>query len=1279
MEYRHRSLARGAKTALSTLVVLLAVGAAASAPTGRGGREASILLLNSYHQGLEWTDDITTAVADVLGGHELHVEYMDTKRHADDRYLAELADLLAVKYRFARPDVVICSDDHALAFLFTCRQRLFPGVPVVFCGVNNYTPALLDGQDRVTGVVEAFDIAATLEVALDLHPATERVVVINDATKTGRANREVIERLKPAFEPAIAFEFLESLPMEDLQARVHSLPPRTIVLLMSYTQDGNGRHYDYRTAIRLIADRCPVPMYGIWDFYLGRGIVGGLLTSGRDQGRTAAGIAARIIGGEDAGDIDVVTTSPNRWKFDHRQTQRFGIDSGRLPRGSEVINRPFSLFDEYRGIIFASLATMGALAVLSLFLLETIRKLRRVQRDLVQSRQLLLGITGNVPGVVYQFYAAPDGHYGLNYVAERAHEIFGIDTALATFFDLFLSRIHDEDRGGFLTSIAEAVRTVGPWHFEGRFIRPTGETLWFSGNATPHREGDLVVFDGVLMDISEQKKTRDEIRKRQRFLESVLYHAPDAIITLDEHHRVVDWNPAAANIFGYSPEEAVGRELDALVAGDQAREEAGRKTRRVLSGKRVEAFETVRYRSGNVPVDVIAAGSPILIDGVLTGVVAMYTDITALKEAERKIRRNERMLRRIIDTVPSMIFVKNAQGRFLIANQAVADNYGMSVADLEGSLHTEVHPDPSQVERMLADDKRAIESGRPLIIPEEPFVDSTGTRLWLEVIKVPCGPEVFGETAVVGLASDITERRAAEIRLQESERRYRVMFENTGTGTVLSEADTTLSMVNSEFAALVGYTREEIEGKMSWTRFIAPQDIVRMKAYHELRRKDPALAPNQWECDLVDRSGATRRMRLKVRLIPGTKTSIGSFLDITEDRRNEEELRRLRNYLANIIDSMPSALVGVDPAGRVTQWNRQAERLTGCTFDEVASQPLHTVFPRMLDIMDRVHTAIRDRRVLREPKIPRHERGETRFEDLTIFPLVANGVEGAVIRVDDVTERVRLEEMMVQSEKMLSVGGLAAGMAHEINNPLAGILQNTAVLAKRLLDDLPANRKAASRVGLDLAVLHRYLEERRLPGMLDNIRTSGNRAAAIVQNMLSFARKSDRVVSRHDMGTLLDQTVALARTDYDMKKHYDFKQIRIVKEYDPSVGPIACEGSMLQQVFLNILKNGAEAMADTGDAAAEQRFVLRVAAEGEWARIEIEDNGPGIPESTRRRIFEPFFTTKSAGRGTGLGLSVSYFIITENHGGEMEVHPVAGGGTRFVIRLPRQGRTDQQE
>ncbi|HMB01053.1 MAG TPA: HAMP domain-containing sensor histidine kinase, partial [Spirochaetota bacterium] len=228
-----------------------------------------------------------------------------------------------------------------------------------------------------------------------------------------------------------------------------------------------------------------------------------------------------------------------------------------------------------------------------------------------------------------------------------------------------------------------------------------------------------------------------------------------------------------------------------------------------------------------------------------------------------------------------------------------------------------------------------------------------------------------------------------------------------------------------------------------------------------------------------------------------------------------------------------------------------------------------------------------------------------------------------------------------------------------------------------------ANRKAAAKAGTTLEAINIFLEERRIKQMLKNIKEAGMRAAQIIQNMLSFSRRDNTAVTRCSISKLLDKCIELARIDYDLKKKYDFKKIKIIKKYEPRLPRIACVSSKIQQVFMNILRNGAEAMWEnhniSGSSNGKSRpplFTLKLDYEKENAmlRIAIKDNGPGMDEARRKRIFEPFFTTKSPDKGTGLGLSVSYFIITQDHGGEISVQSSPGKGTTFIIKLPRDKR-----
>lgn len=272
----------------------------------------------------------------------------------------------------------------------------------------------------------------------------------------------------------------------------------------------------------------------------------------------------------------------------------------------------------------------------------------------------------------------------------------------------------------------------------------------------------------------------------------------------------------------------------------------------------------------------------------------------------------------------------------------------------------------------------------------------------------------------------------------------------------------------------------------------------------------------------------------------------------------------------------------------------------------------------------------------------------------------------------DITNRKKMNELLIQNEKMLSVGELAAGMAHEIKNPLAGMIQNANVLSNRLTQKtMPANKKAAKEANTTMEAIHYFMGVRDIPRMIKAITDSGKRMASIVENMLNFSRKSDATFSTYNPVELLDQALELAATDFDFKKQFDFKAIAIKKIYGNNLPLIVCEGSKIQQVLLNILKNGGQAMFENS-IQPNPEFTLRLNHEvvSNMLKIEIEDNGPGMDNNTYIRIFEPFFTTKPIGVGTGLGLSVSYFIITENHKGTIEVESELGKGTNFIIRLP---------
>jgi PAS domain S-box-containing protein len=527
------------------------------------------------------------------------------------------------------------------------------------------------------------------------------------------------------------------------------------------------------------------------------------------------------------------------------------------------------------------------------------------------------------------------------------------------------------------------------------------------------------------------------------------------------------------------------------------------------------------------------------------------------------------------------------------------------------------------------------------------------------------------------LVQEIEERKKVEEALRASERKYRSVIENIQDVFYRLDKKGRFVMASPSGARMFGYASIEEMSGLPLDHFM-PDERERQVLMEELKKHGSV---NDFEAVMRRRDGSTFTVSFTVHFYYDNdghpKGTEGIIRDITKRKRAEEEARQLKNYLENIINSMPSVLVGVDTAGRVNQWNVAAEKATGIRAADAQGRPLDQVLPMLSREMETVKQAIREGALKFETKRARLVEGETRYDDITVYPLVTNGVEGAVIRVDDVTERVRIEEMMIQSEKMVSVGGLAAGMAHEINNPLGVILQASQNVLRRVSPDLPANARVAEECGTTLNAVRGYLQRRQISEFLEDIRESGERAAGIVSNMLSFSRKAEEGGRPTDLAELLDQTLGLAGSDYDLKKKYDFRQIEIVREYEPDAPMVVCRSSKIQQVFLNILRNAAEAMQEHrarsmahGVETETTRFTLRVMREGDMVRVEIEDNGPGVDEATRKRVFEPFFTTKAPGVGTGLGLSVSYFIIAEEHRGTLSVESNPGGGARFIIRLP---------
>lgn len=397
-----------------------------------------------------------------------------------------------------------------------------------------------------------------------------------------------------------------------------------------------------------------------------------------------------------------------------------------------------------------------------------------------------------------------------------------------------------------------------------------------------------------------------------------------------------------------------------------------------------------------------------------------------------------------------------------------------------------------------------------------------------------------------------------------------------------------------------------------------------------------------------------------------------------------------QHRLIDIINFLPDATWAIDIAGTVIAWNKAVEELTGVKgIDIIGKNNYEYALPFYGERHPILVNVAITPNAEQERKYKSFRRdGDTLEAEIFVPHFRAGGVYlwakarrlldadgnviGAIETIRDITEQKRMQEVMIQTEKMVMVGGLAAGMAHEINNPLGAILQHAQNIERRVSADIPANLKAAAEIGVSLDLVHAYMEKRGIFDFIGHIRTSGLRASEIISNMLHFSRRSESAVESVDIAKLLDRIVELAATDYGMKKKYDFQKIKLQRQYICGLPDIPIIVSEMEQVLLNIVKNAAQAIS-SANMTREPSIILKTALLHDTVVIEIEDNGPGMSEATRLRVFEPFFSTKEVGVGTGLGLSVAYAIVTKSHNGSIEVKSEPDKGSCFTIKLPLKG------
>jgi PAS domain S-box-containing protein len=781
--------------------------------------------------------------------------------------------------------------------------------------------------------------------------------------------------------------------------------------------------------------------------------------------------------------------------------------------------------------------------------------------------------------------------------------------------------------------------------------------------------GEAAGFRGIGRDITERIQAEHAIKESERRYRLLAENLRDVIWVLDPDLHYVYVSPSVMELRGYTPEEVMKRTIDQTLTPESYQKVVDLFTQeRLLEfggqmhgkewSKNIE-LEMIRKDGSTVWTEVKInilydeAGNP-------TGILGITRDISERKKVEKALRESEERWQFALEGAGDGVWDFDVPGGKGYRSRRWKEMLGYAENDISDSPDewmNLVHPDDRQqsYENLI----RHLKGEMPIYTSEHRVKCKDGTYKWiLERGKVIRWSEDGRPLRIIGTQTDITDRKQSEEAIKKSEERYRTIFENTATSNMIVAEDTTILLVNSNFEKLTGYSKQEVENKMSWTHFVMKEEIEMMKQYHMKRRFDPGSAPSAYEFKVRIRSGEIRNLFMSVAIIPGTRDSVASIIDMTDRKQAEESLKRSEERFRDIANLLPETVFETDENGIVTFVNQSSLKQFGFTQAEV---------DKGMNIMDAFALEDRDRLIMNYQRVMQGERlGLNEYtaqrKDGSTFPALVHstviyrngksaGLRGFLI---DITDQKNLEQQLMRAQKMEAIGTLAGGIAHDFNNLLMGILGNVSLMLMNCDGSNPFFDRLKS--------VEEYVQ----------------RGSDLSKQLLGFARGGKYEVKPTHLGEFIRKSSELfGRTK---------KEIRIHHKVAEGLWSVEVDRGQMEQVLLNLFVNAWQAMPGGGDMylSVENVNLDKIDVSpydikpGRFVKVTVTDTGIGMDDLVKSRIFEPFFTTKERGRGTGLGLASVYGII-KNHGGFIHVESEKDFGTSFMIYLSASEKYVQNE
>ncbi len=560
---------------------------------------------------------------------------------------------------------------------------------------------------------------------------------------------------------------------------------------------------------------------------------------------------------------------------------------------------------------------------------------------------------------------------------------------------------------------------------EFKTVDSKGETIWIELRVTPLKDknGNVTAALELAVPITDRKKAEEALLQSEEKFRNVFSIAPNAVYlsTLKEG-KMVEINDRFVEIFGYTRKEIIGQ--TSLQLGLWASPTERKKMLAILkSDGKIRNLEIncVRKNGQIFPaqfsVSILQQGDQQLLVGVIR-------DVSFFKQAEAALQASEAKYRSLADSLPEVVFETDSDGRLTYANLSAYTIFGYSQEEVAKGLFVFDLVHQKDRKKVKEDFRKTLSSGHidnheytcirkdggtfPTMIVSKPFVDENG-RVCLR-----------------GLVIDITQFKKVEETLRESEEKYRVTFESTGVASVIIEDDTTLSLVNSEYEKLSGYSKRELEGKKSWTEFVVKEDLDRMKEQHRLRRIDKNAASTHYDFRFIDRYGEIKNILLTIALIPGTKKSIASLLDITMNKKIEEALQKeqqmLTSIYANVSDVLYLLAVEHEDNFSFTSVNQSFLNVTGLKESQVVGKSVSKVIPEpsLSLVLEKYSQAIHEKRTVTWEEVTNYPGGR-KYGEVSITPVFdsTGHCSNLIGSVHDITEIKQAEKKLLEEQYLI--------------------------------------------------------------------------------------------------------------------------------------------------------------------------------------------------------------------------------------------------------------------